>query len=130
VLAKRLDLGLRFGGTLLGPKRFTHIENCTHDACVRFKSVEEVQSYVERLLALDQTLTEKRATLAGDGNTASSKLQDYSSLLATSDIAKARRLLKARESAIKSLEAILKDKRKESLSKSMPTDTDESLRRF
>ena len=112
----------RFGGTLLGPIRFTHIENCTHDACVRFKAVEEIESCVERLQALDQTLSDKRAALAGDGNRANFKPQDYSHLLATVDITKARRLLKARESAIKSLEVILKHKRKGSES-NMPTET-------
>lgn len=111
----------RFGGTLLGPMRFTHIENCTLDACVRFKTIEELESLVARLQILDQSLAEKRAKLAGDGNANSSKSQDYSSLLTTLDMAKARRLIKARESAIKSLESLLSGKRLDSQSNAVVT---------
>ncbi|KAF8515458.1 hypothetical protein JB92DRAFT_3082865 [Gautieria morchelliformis] len=97
-----------FGGTLLGPVRFTHIENCTQD---------ELEGYIERLQTLDQSLAERRATLAGDSSTPNtSKSQDYSTLLTTLDVAKARRLVKARESAIRSLEALLNDKRKDAQS--------------
>lgn len=105
----------RFGGTLLGPARFTHIEHCTQDACVRFKSIEEIEDFVARLQTHDRTLAEKRAALAGNSDCII-KTQDYSSLFTTLDIAKARRLLKARESAIRSLEVILNDKCREAQS--------------
>jgi hypothetical protein len=101
----------------LGPVRFAHIENCTEDVCVRFKAIEELESCIERLQTLDQSLAEHRAALAGDNNTPNtSKSQDYSTLLTTVDIAKARRLVNARESAIRSLEALLNDKRKDTQS--------------
>jgi hypothetical protein len=112
----------RYGGTMLGPVRFTHIENCTQEVCVRFKAVEELEEYVERLQNLDQTLADLRTKLAGDGAASPSKPQDYSTLTTSMDLAKARRLIKARESAIRSVEGILKEKSKEVRSKEgLPT---------
>ncbi|KAF8586677.1 ribosomal protein S5 domain 2-like protein [Ramaria rubella] len=102
-----------YGGTLLGPVRFTHIENCTLDVCVRFKVIEEIEGYVQHLHTLDEKLKELRTILGNDGNptSTSKKSQDYSSLITTSDVTKARRLIKARESAVKTLEGMITNKR-------------------
>ena len=89
---------------------------------MQFKSIEDLESHVEHLRTLDQSLAEKRARLAGNSSANStSKPQDYSSLLTTLDVAKARRLVKARESAMRSLESLLSGKRMDSQSNDMVT---------
>ncbi|KAF8521275.1 ribosomal protein S5 domain 2-type protein [Hysterangium stoloniferum] len=98
-----------YGGTMLGPSRFTHIESCTNDVCAQYKTIEELEGYIQRLKTLDQTLVGIREKL-GPSNGTTPPSHDYSILLETSDIPKARRLIKARESSIRSVEALLKKK--------------------
>ncbi|KIJ49361.1 hypothetical protein M422DRAFT_161382 [Sphaerobolus stellatus SS14] len=101
-----------FGGTMLGPVRFTHIENCTLDVCNQFKVLEELGGFVEQLKSLDAELANLRAELANiEGQHAlASSASDYSSLLEAADLAKARRLVKAREGAIRSVQSLIDKK--------------------
>ena len=130
----------RFGGTLLGPARFQHIETCATEVCKTFKQTEELQDCITTLRMLDDMLVEHRKKLralkdrtvsenpdqdvAGSPSTKASageelakednsgfckpnpiipKVADYSSL----DISKAKRLITARESSIKSVTALI-----------------------
>ena len=111
----------RFGGILLGPVRFTHIETCTHEVCQTFKATEDVEAIIEELKELDDKLLMLRSKLAAispaDPSTDSvsspvpvkNKLPDYNALLLTPapDLAKAKRLVNARQSAIRSVNAII-----------------------
>ena len=162
----------RYGGTLLGPVRFTHIENCTREVCQKFKAVEEVRECIDTLRSLDAQLADLRAQLASpnspspsqssqppnsqpeptpsqssqnsgltttsdpetkkrkrdpedegpdgvaslDAKNERAKLQaqakpppDYEKMLLQpeADVEKARRLVKARQASVKSVEAIL-----------------------
>ncbi|TDL27864.1 ribosomal protein S5 domain 2-like protein [Rickenella mellea] len=107
-----------YGGTMLGPARFTHIETCAREACRTFKLVEDVEACVEELKEMDDTLTSLRGQLASlsepSENTPSStsKTHDYSSLLDPPDLAKAQRLVNARRNAIKSINALMLAKQK------------------
>ncbi|KZT51593.1 hypothetical protein CALCODRAFT_419606, partial [Calocera cornea HHB12733] len=49
-----------YGGVLLGPVRFTHIEDCAREVCQFFKSYEEVEELIARLTALDDELAALR----------------------------------------------------------------------
>jgi len=116
-----------FGGTLLGPARFQHIETCATEVCKAFKRTEELQDCVTTLRMLDDVLGERRKKLqAFKDKTASNadspsilsttptdelgapsqttpKVVDYSKL----DISKAKRLINARESSIKYVTALV-----------------------
>lgn len=114
----------RYGGTLLGPSRFDHIETCTAEVCRAFKRSEELRESVTTLETLDvllEGLREELRTLQqavpGTSNPESQsspspskglsgqdgaeqtekKKPDYSSI----DLTRARRLIKARENAVK-----------------------------
>lgn len=54
----------RYGGTMLGPVRFTHIENCTRQVCQQFKTFETVEEIIPQLLELDDAIITLRAQLA------------------------------------------------------------------
>ncbi|KAJ3575057.1 hypothetical protein NP233_g1358 [Leucocoprinus birnbaumii] len=131
-----------YGGTMLGPSRFNHIETCSAEVCRAFKRSEELRESITTLRTLDvlleglreelkalqqqqQANSKPSTAIVGDsesqlrssphgkgftpekGNSrqdsgsaqlqAEKKKPDYSSV----DLAKARRLIKARESAIK-----------------------------
>ncbi|KAF8891776.1 ribosomal protein S5 domain 2-type protein [Infundibulicybe gibba] len=53
-----------YGGVMLGPTRFTHIETCTTEVCHEFKRTEELQDCKATLTTLDDLLTELRSELA------------------------------------------------------------------
>ncbi|KAF7298065.1 UPF0029 domain-containing protein [Mycena chlorophos] len=98
-----------YGGNLLGPIRFTHIETCTLEVCRDFKRQEDLKDALTTLRDLDAILAELRDELATlrDAHTTSSavsnaalrKQPDYSGWIDW-DLAKAHRLIRARESAI------------------------------
>jgi len=143
----------RYGGTLLGPARFSHIETCATEVCKIYKQIEELQDCITTLRMLDETLADLRKELAevgskGEGElpagssrepgsaiigpdptTSTSdllpdahrstpekeggadsdvkpKTPDYSNL----DVAKAKRLIKARESSVKSVRTLIEKK--------------------
>ncbi|EKM81115.1 hypothetical protein AGABI1DRAFT_71918 [Agaricus bisporus var. burnettii JB137-S8] len=121
-----------YGGTLLGPSRFDHIETCAAEVCRAFKRTEELRESVTTLKTLDTLLESLREELRvlqsaasgakiGDLATPSSQRKlhhmrddreetskkDYTLI----DLTKVRRLIKARENAIKWVKNSLDDMR-------------------
>jgi len=127
----------RFGGTLLGPARFAHIETCAGEVCRSFKRIEEMEECITTLTRLDVILSGLRQELSdltrnsdsselatGEGSSSAiaadnvystegrrSRQPDYTIMQRDLDIAKARRLISARESAIKVVRSLLLKKR-------------------
>ncbi|KDQ55249.1 hypothetical protein JAAARDRAFT_134366 [Jaapia argillacea MUCL 33604] len=119
-----------YGGIMLGPIRFTHIETCAREVCRAYKTKEEMDECLAILASLDEELANLRQELAqlspkptpdpvsqeaqpvqvGSARGHSAK-PSYDALTASSDIAKGRRLINARESAIRSLKALIAKKR-------------------
>lgn len=114
----------RYGGVMLGPVRFTHIETCTREVCRAFLLQEEVQTCISTLRSLDDILASLRSELAEHTPKASSsepgvnaaseaspaasrKPPDYAGLQTSLDLAKVKRLVTARENAIKSVKTLL-----------------------
>ncbi|KAF9243162.1 ribosomal protein S5 domain 2-type protein [Melanogaster broomeanus] len=93
-----------FGGTLLGPVRFTHIETCASEVCRKFKKVEEMEECIQTLKTLDDLLAVLRAEL---DTMISDKTPDYSIIQQGLDLTKAKRLIHARESAIKNVKMLI-----------------------
>ncbi|EIW80384.1 ribosomal protein S5 domain 2-like protein [Coniophora puteana RWD-64-598 SS2] len=125
-----------FGGTMLGPVRFSHIEICAGEVCKRLRKTEEMEECLSTLRTLDDLLADLREEFAKmteptpkpiDTSDAAqeslapkqpkaalrTKKPDYSSLESTMDLARARRLVTAREGAIKSVKTMIEKKRKE-----------------
>ena len=126
----------RYGGTLLGPARFSHIETCATEVCRAYKKSEELQDYITTLRTLDDLLFAHREQLASltittmTENDASStsisptpsdepssppstqqreaKKAEYKNL----DVTKAKRLIQARENSIKAVKAMIAKKSK------------------
>ena len=115
---------VRFGGTLLGPVRFTHIETCAGEVCRRFKKVEEMDECVRTLATLDDLLATLRAELAAEREKASmqdsgscsgvaensrakGKAPDYRAMQDGLDLTKTKRLIHARECAIKATKTLI-----------------------
>ncbi|KAL5478468.1 hypothetical protein ACEPAI_2652 [Sanghuangporus weigelae] len=114
-----------FGGMLLGPVRFTHIETCTREVCRRFKLIEEVEGIIEELKEVDEQLAQLRSELAEIQNQgapdpaelgsvsspASTHREppDYRAILLSPspDLERAKRLITARQRAIRSVKEIL-----------------------
>ncbi|RDB24838.1 Protein IMPACT [Hypsizygus marmoreus] len=112
-----------YGGTMLGPARFSHIETCATEVCQEYKRTEERRECIALLTTLDAVLAALRAeyseevatdqpSMSQPGTTAgkaadSSTPKDYSDI----DLAKAKRLIKARENAIKSVTLLLSKRR-------------------
>lgn len=116
----------RYGGTLLGPTRFSHIETCASEVCREFKRTEALRECIQTLNTLDVLLGELRSEYnTANGSTSAGTLQrdfessgsdptnptvpiilaskDYSNL----DLQKGKRLIKARENAIQSVKSLL-----------------------
>lgn len=101
---------------MLGPARFSHIETCAVEVCRSFKRSEELRECISMLGTLDDVLIELRKELAQskDDLSKSSTLNGESTLLkqanhdySTLDLTKAKRLVQARENAIKSVKSLL-----------------------
>ncbi|EPQ55105.1 ribosomal protein S5 domain 2-like protein [Gloeophyllum trabeum ATCC 11539] len=118
-----------YGGIMLGPARFEHIETCAREVCRAFKLKQDMDECITVLTALDDELSKLREELARISSTLTpskahlpeqstfkpeerkeTKKPDYTALSDSLDIAKARRLITARENAIKSLRSILAKK--------------------
>ncbi|CCM03926.1 uncharacterized protein FIBRA_06078 [Fibroporia radiculosa] len=107
-----------YGGVMLGPVRFTHFETCAREVCRTFRLKDDITAALSTLTSLDDILASLRADLAalddssnaigGIGQSQPKKSQDYTALEESLDVAKARRLIKARENAIKSVKAALR----------------------
>ncbi|KAK7676755.1 hypothetical protein QCA50_020278 [Cerrena zonata] len=117
-----------YGGEMLGPVRFEHIETCTREVCRSFVLKEQVEDAITTLTTLDSILLTLREELAQlkavdsappPGDLKPKKPQDYSSLRDTLDTKKANRLVTARENSVKSVKLSLA-KLKEQLK--MPVD--------
>lgn len=100
----------RYGGTLLGPARFTHIEQCATEVCKKFKSLEQIDNHLIQLRQLDETLAELRSKVKPATSDSPVKTPNYDDLQSTLDVAKAQRLLVARQKAIESVKKIQKSK--------------------
>ena len=61
----------RYGGIMLGPARFEHIETCTREVCQTFKTAEKVESCIRHLTQLDEDLSEYRKELSELSSTVS-----------------------------------------------------------
>jgi hypothetical protein len=111
-----------YGGTLLGPARFDHIETCAREVCRTFKRKEELEDCISTLGTLDDILADLRAELTNLSETATAtnagisakdisprtpNKPDYSALREGDDLAKANRLVCARENAIKSVKSLI-----------------------
>lgn len=101
-----------YGGEMIGPARFSHIETCTREACRSFRVRDEVEELVVTLRSLDDILVTLRAELQvlrvsqstfEDTKTIERKAPDYDTLMDSLDVEKAKRLVAAREKAIKSV---------------------------
>ncbi|KAG5647099.1 hypothetical protein DXG03_001470 [Asterophora parasitica] len=103
-----------YGGTMLGPARFSHIETCATDVCLSFKRTDELRECLSTLTTLDAVLAGLRAEYSGTSSSqptipgASSAPKDYAGL----GLDKGKRLIKARENAIQSVKLLLSKRRK------------------
>lgn len=123
------NLSYRFGGTLLGGARFDHIETCTTEVCQQFRRSEELRDCISSLNEMDGQLEKLRAELAGLNPTPSStpaslaqepairvvgKPPNYKLI----DLGRGKRIMRARESAIKNMKILIANRRKENSAES------------
>ena len=54
----------RYGGELLGPVRFDHIDACAREVCRKFRVEEEMEEHIATLSSLDDILSTLRAELS------------------------------------------------------------------
>ncbi|KAL0571945.1 hypothetical protein V5O48_010017 [Marasmius crinis-equi] len=110
-----------YGGIMLGPARFSHIETCALEVCHSFKRKEELDECILALNTLDDTLAELRRELTEltaqdkgdrdesqpfDKTSRTRKHPNYSEMTET-DLPKAKRLVLARENAISSVKKLI-----------------------
>jgi len=118
---------------MLGPVRFTHIEDCAREVCQVFRVEDEMQDCISTLQSLDDILADLRGELATINEIASQPdrcskseakfrpgTKDYSGLRKGLDIAKARRQISARERAIESVKKLISERREASSSDLAP----------
>ena len=107
---------------MLGPVRFTHIETCAREVCKSFKIIDEVEECILELKRLDGDLANLRAELAAispptvsqevSSSPSKSKSINYEDqLLSPPDVARANRLVNARQHAIRSVRSLLEKRR-------------------
>lgn len=106
---------------MLGPIRFTHIEDCAREVCQIFRVEDEMQDCISTLKSLDDILADLREELANvknaDRQSPDSKSKphtakkDYSALQKSQDMVKARRQISAREKAIESVKRLISEER-------------------
>lgn len=90
---------------MLGPIRFTHMETCAAEVCKRFKLQEELKDCRAMLSSLDDILADLRSEFTAlTGKPSTHKTMDYDSI---DDLTKLRKLIIAREAAIKSIKALI-----------------------
>lgn len=114
---------------MLGPARFSHIETCATEVCKTFKQSEELRDCISILQTLDDLLAQHRSELAAltpkpaeDAGPSSTLIEDSTSRASSPqrdvkkpsykdlDVAKAKRLIQARENSIKSVKALITKK--------------------
>lgn len=110
---------------MLGPVRFTHIQDCAREVCQVFRVEDEMQDCISTLQSLDDILADLRGELAKIKEEADSQpdyrhskseagshpAKDYSALRKSLDTAKARRQISAREKAIESVKKLINEQR-------------------
>ncbi|KAB5595220.1 thiamine biosynthesis protein [Ceratobasidium theobromae] len=113
----------RFGGTMLGPARFTHIADCARAVCTAMFEREQaaeraslVADLVAQLREWDTEIADLRLEIAtleprptpdkGKQPMLSLKPPDYTNVLDPPDVEKAQRLLQARQKTVQSLKAL------------------------
>jgi hypothetical protein len=110
---------------MLGPVRFTHIQDCAREVCQVFRVEDEIQDCISTLKNLDDILADLRDELAGikeaksqhkpgpttDSEARSRPSKDYSALQKSLDITKARRQISAREKSIESVKKLISEQR-------------------
>ncbi|KAI0294391.1 hypothetical protein BC826DRAFT_1012083 [Russula brevipes] len=121
-----------YGGIMLGPVRFTHIQDCAREVCQVFRVEDEMQDCIATLRNLDDILADLRGEFARikeagpqpNQNTRSEAkshpTKDYSALQKSLDIEKARRQISARERAIESVKKLISEQREAPLSALAP----------
>ena len=125
---------------MLGPVRFTHIQDCAREVCKTFRVEDEMQDCVSTLQSLDDILADLRGELAkirdersrpdrSSKPAAGSRdpTKDYSSLKKSLDIPKARRQISARERAIDSVKKLINEQREASPSALTPGQSFHSI---
>ncbi|KAH9050964.1 ribosomal protein S5 domain 2-like protein [Lactarius deliciosus] len=110
-----------YGGTMLGPIRFTHIQDCAREVCQVFRVEDEMQDCISTLKSLDDILADLREELANakKANRQSpdseakphTTKKDYSALQKSLDMVKARRQISAREKAIESVKRLINEEK-------------------
>ena len=106
---------------MLGPVRFTHIQDCAREVCQVFRIEDEMQDCISTLKNLDDILADLREELANvnkanrqapesEAKSQSTK-RDYSALQKSLDVVKARRQVSAREKAIESVKRLINEER-------------------
>lgn len=102
---------------MLGPMRFNHIETCTHEVCRTFRLKDDMSTYIATLTSLDDILANLRAELVsttsqesetGTFNAPKKTSTSYTALEESLDVARAKRLITARENSIKSVKAAVR----------------------
>lgn len=98
---------------MLGPARFTHIETCAAEVCKHFKLQEDLEDCRAMVSSLDDILADLRSEFTAlTGKPSTHKKMDYDSI---DDLSKLRKLVVAREAAIKSIKTLIgkaKDQRR------------------
>jgi len=90
---------------MLGPNRFTHIETCAAEVCKHFKLQEDLKDCRTMLSSLDDILADLRSEFTALTRKPSThKTMDYESI---DDLSKLRKLVVAREAAIKSMKTLI-----------------------
>jgi hypothetical protein len=109
---------------MLGPIRFTHIQDCAREVCQVFRVEDEMQDCISTLKNLDVILANLRDELAGikeaktqhkhgtDSEARSHPTKDYSTLQKSLDVIKARRQISAREKSIESVQKLINEQRR------------------
>lgn len=94
---------------MLGPVRFTHIETCTREVCRAFKTHEDLEECLTSLASLDDILASLRAELnvTSTPSAKKEKKQDYEAIRKEMDLPKAKRLVGARENAIRNVKGLI-----------------------
>jgi hypothetical protein len=106
---------------MLGPVRFTHIQDCAREVCQVFRVEDEMQDCISTLMSLDDILADLREELAnlkkanhqspGTQPKSPTARKDYSALQKSLDVVKARRQISAREKAIEGVKRLTSEER-------------------
>ncbi|TFK23177.1 ribosomal protein S5 domain 2-like protein [Coprinopsis marcescibilis] len=105
-----------FGGTPLGPARFSHIETCTQEVCRLFKDQAELAELQTLLESLDDILADLRQQYkeVSGSSTTTDETPKPKPIYASLDITHAKRLISVRERSITSVKSLIAKKHKPS----------------